>query len=152
MEAALLASLLAAREGCDGNVSLSADIFPTDSTQALSEATLTHAAALPLERTFQAPEFALHTHRQIFSAEERHALWHNACGSRPLHYDYGYLQSDACAGVLNQRAVACILAVSVRLLAPVQTSCDLTLIGCTARSTIAHGPWRSVRLRDGHQR
>lgn len=88
---ALVASLLAARDGCGGNVSLSVDVFPTDSTAELGEATLLHAGLL-----LEQPEFrslSLHTHRQL-STTELTSIWNAKCGRRPLLYDYGYLQSD----------------------------------------------------------
>ena len=92
--AALVASLLAARDGgCGGNVSLTVDVFPTDSTVEIGETTLAHAASLLEQRAFQ--PLVMHTHRQL-SREELVAQWHTACGTkRSLRQDYGYLQSDA---------------------------------------------------------
>ena len=89
---AFIASLLAAREGCDGNVSLSVDVFPTDANEQLSEATLAHITSL--RDTPALRPLSLHPHKQATS-DALSKQWEEACGRRALLYDFGYLQSDA---------------------------------------------------------
>ena len=92
--AALITSLLAAREGCGGNVSLTVDVFSTDDSVETGEQTRADVTALGWQPAFKSTGFELITHKQMTDAE-RQALYASACGSRRLLYDYGYLQSDA---------------------------------------------------------
>ena len=91
---ALLASLLAAHEGCSKFVKISVDVFPTDATAELGEQTRTQVAALIEQPAFRSLGVSLRTHQQL-NISELTNLWTTACGHRPLQYDFGYLQSDA---------------------------------------------------------
>lgn len=93
--AALLASLIAAREGCGGRVTMSVDIFPTDSSTALGASTYAQTQSLLQQPAFQCDGFSAHVHEQM-SREALASAWHASCGySRPLTQDYGYLQTDS---------------------------------------------------------